>query len=53
MYWKVHQEDQLAHTCLNCLNQLASLNGTVIGSREPRVTYASHFAQNLLNILGL
>ncbi|XP_043189717.1 exportin-4-like [Amphibalanus amphitrite] len=52
MYWKVHQEDQLAHTCLNCLNQLASLNGTVIGSREPRVTYASHFAQNLLNILG-
>ncbi|KAF0299696.1 Exportin-4 [Amphibalanus amphitrite] len=52
MYWKVHQEDQLAHTCLNCLNQLASLNGTVIGSREPRITYASHFAQNLLNILG-
>ncbi|XP_037079811.1 exportin-4-like [Pollicipes pollicipes] len=52
MYWKVHQEDQLAHTCINCLNQLASLNGTVIGAKDPRVSYASHFAQNLLNILA-
>jgi hypothetical protein len=51
IHWKVRENPQLAHHSLNCLVQLASLNGTVFADKDVRVQYLANYMQNFLNLV--
>jgi hypothetical protein len=51
IHWKVRENPQLAHHSLNCLVQLASLNGTVFANKDVRVQYLANYMQNFLNLV--
>jgi hypothetical protein len=51
IHWKVRENPQLAHHSLNCLVQLASLNGTVFANKDVRVQYHSNYLRNFLNLV--
>ncbi|XP_069695986.1 exportin-4-like isoform X2 [Periplaneta americana] len=51
IHWKVRENPQLAHHSLNCLVQLASLNGAVFASKDVRVQYLASYMQGFLNLV--
>lgn len=53
VYEAVWQEPELAHPALQCLQQLATLNGAVMGGKEERTAYLGRFLEGgLLALLG-
>jgi len=43
LHWRVRTEESIAHHSLNCLVQLASLNGQTMNSKELRLQYLSNY----------
>ena len=43
LHYKVRHLPDLCHHTLNCLVQLASLNGPIVANSEPRVHYLTHY----------
>ncbi|XP_064473290.1 exportin-4-like [Ornithodoros turicata] len=53
VYEAVWQEPELAHPTLQCLQQLATLNGAVTGGKEDRTTYLGRFLEGgLLDLMA-
>lgn len=51
-YWKVHEEEQIAHLALSCLVQLASLNGGIMLQKEMKIRYLQAYMEGLLNLVS-
>ncbi|XP_021933085.1 exportin-4-like, partial [Zootermopsis nevadensis] len=51
IHWKVRENPQLCHHSLNCLVQLASLNGAVFENKDVRVQYLANYMQSFLNLV--
>lgn len=43
LHYKVRMLPDLCHHTLNCLTQLASLNGPVVANKDVRVQYVTHY----------
>ncbi|XP_071566040.1 exportin-4 [Temnothorax nylanderi] len=51
LYWKVRSNPQLAHHAMNCLIQLASLHGRILGVEEVKVQYLTNYMQRFLKLV--
>ncbi|XP_013778949.1 exportin-4-like [Limulus polyphemus] len=51
LHWQVRDNPDLCHHTLQCLNQLASLNGVVMSDSSDRSRYLSWFVEGLLKLL--
>ncbi|XP_068202365.1 LOW QUALITY PROTEIN: exportin-4-like [Palaemon carinicauda] len=52
LYWRVREDWELGHHALNCLVQLASLNGAVLINREVRIKYLTQYLECLFSLLS-
>lgn len=52
LYWRVREDWNLGHRALNCLVQLASLNGAVLINRQVRIKYLSQYLECLFSLLS-
>lgn len=52
LHYKVRHLPDLCHHTLNCLTQLASLNGPVLANKDVRVSYVSHFLTQFVHLVG-
>ncbi|CAL4214717.1 unnamed protein product, partial [Meganyctiphanes norvegica] len=52
LYWRVRGDWELGHHSLNCLVQLASLNGAVLINRQVRIKYLTQYLQCLFSLLS-
>ncbi|KAK7073379.1 Exportin-4 [Halocaridina rubra] len=52
LYWRVRENWELGHHALNCLVQLASLNGAVLINRQIRIKYLSQYLECLFSLLS-
>lgn len=52
IYWKVRDNDQLAHHALTCLVQLASLSGSILEDETIKSTYLNAYLVGLLHFLS-
>lgn len=52
LHYKVRLLPDLCHHTLNCLTQLASLNGPVVANKDVRVQYISHYANQLVHLMA-
>lgn len=52
LYWRVRGDWDLGHRALNCLVQLASLNGAVLINRQVRIKYLSQYLECLFSLLS-
>ncbi|XP_069936406.1 exportin-4 [Cherax quadricarinatus] len=52
LYWRVRGDWELGHHALNCLVQLASLNGAVLINRQVRIKYLTQYLQCLFSLLS-
>ena len=52
IHYKVRQLPDLCHHTLNCLTQLASLNGPVMANKDVRVSYISHYLTQFVHFVG-
>ncbi|XP_056641189.1 exportin-4-like [Diorhabda carinulata] len=52
IYWKIRDIDQLAHHSLNCLVQLASLNGGILPTDESRLEYLHSYLMAFFNLVS-
>ncbi|XP_076041566.1 exportin-4-like isoform X2 [Oratosquilla oratoria] len=52
LYWKVRGDWELGHHALNCLVQLASLNGAVLVNRQVRIKYLRQYLECLFSLLS-
>ncbi|XP_049846126.1 exportin-4-like isoform X1 [Schistocerca gregaria] len=52
IHWNVRQYPDMLQNSMNCIMQLASLNGPVIASRDERVHYAAKFMENFLELVS-
>ena len=43
LHWRVREDDIISHHTLNCLVQLASLNGQTMNTKELRIQYLSNY----------
>ena len=43
LHWRVREDDIISHHTLNCLVQLASLNGQTMNTKELRLQYLSNY----------
>lgn len=50
VYWKVREQDQLAHHALTILVQLASLSGGIMNNEEIKVQYLNGYLENFLKL---
>ncbi|XP_018330487.1 exportin-4-like [Agrilus planipennis] len=50
IYWKVRDQEALAHYALTCLVQLASLNGSIMGDDDLRIQYFTTYMENFLKL---
>lgn len=50
VYWKVREQDHLAHHALTILVQLASLSGGIMNNEETKVQYLSSYLENFLKL---
>ena len=48
---KVRHDSELSHHTMNCLVQLASLNGNVMSGRDTRLRYLTNFLTHLLTLI--
>ncbi|KAG7176057.1 Exportin-4-like [Homarus americanus] len=51
LYWRVRGNWELGHHALNCLVQLASLNGAVLINRQVRIKYLTQYLECLFSLL--
>jgi len=51
LHYKVRLLPDLCHHTLNCLTQLASLNGPVLTNKDLRVQYVSHYATQFVHLV--
>lgn len=51
-YWKVRNEEQIAHHAMSCLVQLATLNGAVMWRKDAKVQYLQSYMEGLLNLIS-
>lgn len=51
-YWKIHDQQPIAHHALNCLVQLASLNGSIMSRDETKIQYLHAYMEGLLNLVA-
>jgi len=51
LHMKVRHDSELSHHTMNCLVQLASLNGNVMSSKEVRLRYLANFLGHLLALV--
>ncbi|XP_014251089.1 exportin-4-like [Cimex lectularius] len=51
VYWKIRDNPHLAHYALNCLVQLASLNGPVVSNKEQRLQYFSNYIELFIKLI--
>ncbi|GAB6027178.1 hypothetical protein CHUAL_013931 [Chamberlinius hualienensis] len=49
IHWKVRSSAEVAHCSLNCLIQLASLNGTIFSNMQDRVKYLTTYLYGFMN----
>ncbi|XP_067013326.2 exportin-4 isoform X2 [Anabrus simplex] len=52
LHWKVRNDKMLSHHTMNCLVQLASLNGAVFVDKEVRIQYLTTYMQGFLNLVS-
>ncbi|CAM1293141.1 XPO4 (predicted) [Pycnogonum litorale] len=52
LHWKLRSNPDLSHLTLQCIGQLASLNGAVVVQNDTRLRYLTVFMQNLLDMLS-
>lgn len=52
VHWNVRQYPDMLQSSLNCIMQLASLNGPVLASRDERIQYAAKFMENFLELVS-
>lgn len=52
LHFKVRNLPDLCHHTLNCLTQLASLNGPVMTNKDVRVQYISNFLTQFVHFVG-
>ncbi|XP_063590971.1 exportin-4-like [Penaeus indicus] len=52
LYWRVRGDWELGHHALNCLVQLASLNGAVLINRQVRIKYLTQYLECLFSLLS-
>ncbi|CAG9772928.1 unnamed protein product [Ceutorhynchus assimilis] len=52
IFWKVRDIDELAHHSLNCLVQLATLNGSVMNMEDAKMKYLHTYLVNFLNLVS-
>ncbi|KAG5885786.1 hypothetical protein JTB14_031220 [Gonioctena quinquepunctata] len=52
IYWKVRENEQLAHHSLNCLVQFASLSGGIVSSDETRMKYLHSYLMAFFNLVS-
>ncbi|GLV31188.1 hypothetical protein CBL_12263 [Carabus blaptoides fortunei] len=50
-YWKVRNQEQLAHHALSSLVQLASLNGAILNQKEGKMQYLHGYMDGFLNLI--
>lgn len=50
VYWKVRDQDCLAHHALTCLVQLASLTGGITTNDDIRIQYLTSYMENFLKL---
>lgn len=53
LHYKVRNLPDLCHHTLNCLTQLASLNGPVMTNQDVRVQYISHFLTQFVQFVSI
>ena len=51
LHWRVRSDDVLSHHSLNCLVQLASLNGQTINTKELRLQYLSNYINSFSTLV--
>ena len=51
LHWRVRTDDVLSHHTLNCLVQLASLNGQTISTKELRLQYLSNYLNSFSTLV--
>uniref|UniRef100_A0A1B6DRC6 Exportin-4 n=2 Tax=Clastoptera arizonana TaxID=38151 RepID=A0A1B6DRC6_9HEMI len=51
IHWKIRDEPSVAHHSLNCLVQLASLNGPVVANKDARLQYITTFLQAFIKLV--
>ena len=51
LHMKVRHDSELSHHTMNCLVQLASLNGNVMSGRDTRLRYLTNFLTHLLTLI--
>lgn len=52
LHLKIRHDSELSHHTLNCLIQLASLNGSVMAKREIRLQYLANYITAFLGTLA-
>lgn len=52
VYWKVRDNDSLAHHAITCLVQLASLNGAIFSTDELKLQYLTAYMENFLKLIS-
>lgn len=50
-YWKVRNQEQLAHHALSSLVQLASLNGAILNQKDGKMQYLHSYMDGFLNLI--
>lgn len=52
VYWKVRDQDILAHHAITCLVQLASLNGGIMSTDDIKLQYLNAYMENFLKLIS-
>ena len=52
LHWRVRSEDVISHHTLNCLVQLASLNGQTMNTKELRLQYLSNYISSFSSLVA-
>ena len=47
---RIRDDSELGHHCMECLSQLATLNGAIFADDAARVSYLSVFITTFLNL---
>ena len=51
LHWRVRSDDIISHHTLNCLVQLASLNGQTMNTKELRLQYLSNYISSFSSLV--
>ncbi|CAH0552668.1 unnamed protein product [Brassicogethes aeneus] len=52
VFWKIRDQEELAHHALACLVQLSTLNGPVVSEEAESIKYLQNFVVNFLNLVS-